>query len=1251
MDQDFAHMVAASKVPMLKPGEYEIWRMRIKQYIQMIDFALWKVIENGATLLKTNVVKGVTTEVPITTTEEKAQKRLEVKARSNLMMGISNEHQLKFNSIKNAKKFLEAVEKRFVNTAHGVSTTSTQVNAAYSTNIDNLSDVVICSFFASQPNSPRLVHEDLEQIDPNDIEEMDLRWQIAMLTMRAKRYLKKIRRKLTVNVNENTGFDKSNVECYNCHKIKHFARECRAPRNQDNKNKESSKRSVPVETSTSIALVSCDGLGGYDWIPRPYIGNFKPPTPDLFYTGLDEFVNKPVVENCKAKSSEEEPKVVKKNDDALIIKEWVSNNEEEDVSQPKIEKKIVMPSIVKKEFVKSKQQEKTARKNDYKEIDGGYVAFGGNPKGGKITRKGKFDGKADECFFVGYSLNCEAFRVFNSRIRIVEENLHIRIFVRVKMSRDMITVGSTMRISLLYRGEYAQWRESITCCGTALNATPTFKDPKFWTTKEKKTRKIDRVARSLLIQGLPNDIYSFIDRNIKIDSNEDGEKKDDTNDDKCIDLEMTDGVFVYGIKQVNKDEDEQITQDKVEESRKDDEENTDAAKTGAKKIEEIKDDVKKAEFPPTSSSFFVSSAPIPTQPITTEAPTITTDVPESDALIIVKLRVTKLEKDVFELKKIDHSAEALATLKSQVPNVVEHYLGSKSGRRDRNAHREELSTTTTLIVTATTTKTTATMITANNRTKDKKLSGPCTVKCNTCNKVDHQTKNCINKGLATGSNLLPVPVTCHACGEKGHYANRCHKNTKNNAQGRTYMLRDRNAHRDPNVVTVNLVPIKLGSFNVVVAMDWLSKYHAKIICDEKVVHIPIDGETLIIQAQVMEKKSEDKRLEDIPVVREFLDVFLENLPGLPPVRQVEFQIDLIPGATPVARAPYRFSPSEMQELYDQLQELADRGLTGYYWRIIKDFSKIAKSLTELTQKNKKYIQEEDQESAFQLLKQKLYEDPILALPEGNDDFVVYCDASHQGVNPKRKNMSTEYHPETDGQSERTIQTLEDMLRACVIDFGKGWEKHLPMAEVGDVQLTGPEIIHETTEKIVQIQQCLQAARDRQRSYANVRRKPLKFQVGDCVMLKVSPPKVAYKLELPEELSNVHSTFHIYNLKKCLSDESLVIPMKELRLDDKLNFVELVEIMDREVKQLKQSRIAIIKGARGLPRWLKVVLGCEVDLDRSKVGEESEQWWGTIHWREKVGDYKLKFCDLANLVPQLIFVIYNVGPCGDITLRS
>ncbi|GJX22474.1 putative reverse transcriptase domain-containing protein [Tanacetum coccineum] len=204
------------------------------------------------------------------------------------------------------------------------------------------------------------------------------------------------------------------------------------------------------------------------------------------------------------------------------------------------------------------------------------------------------------------------------------------------------------------------------------------------------------------------------------------------------------------------------------------------------------------------------------------------------------------------------------------------------------------------------------------------------------------------------------------------------------------------------------------------------------------------------------------------------------------------------------------------------------------------------------------------------------------------------------------------------------------------NFGKNWDRHLPLvefsynnsyhtsikaapfealygrkcrspvcwAEVGDAQLTSPSIIHETTKKIVQIKSRIQAARDRQKSYANIRRKPMVFQVGDMVMLKVSPWKgvvrfgkrgklnpryvgpfkviervgtVAYKLELPQQLSRVHNTFHVSNLKKCLSDESLVIPLEELRVDDKLHFVEEpVEVMDREIKQLKKVRIPIIK---------------------------------------------------------------------------
>ncbi|GJZ46811.1 ribonuclease H-like domain-containing protein [Tanacetum coccineum] len=211
----------------------------------MIDYSLWEVIENVNAPPITKVVKGVETTIAPTTAEEKAQRRLELEARSTLLMGIPNEHQLKFNSIKDAKSLLQAVEKRFegndatkktqrnllnTNTAHGVTTASTQATAVNSTTIDKLSDTIICAFFTK---------------------EMDLRWQIAMLTMRAKRFLK------------NTG-RKSKVECYNCHKRGHFARECRAPRNQANGNRENTRRVVTVETTTSNALVSCDG-SGYDW--------------------------------------------------------------------------------------------------------------------------------------------------------------------------------------------------------------------------------------------------------------------------------------------------------------------------------------------------------------------------------------------------------------------------------------------------------------------------------------------------------------------------------------------------------------------------------------------------------------------------------------------------------------------------------------------------------------------------------------------------------------------------------------------------------------------------------------------------------------------------------------------------------------------------------------------------------------------------------------------------------------------------
>ncbi|GJX36091.1 putative reverse transcriptase domain-containing protein [Tanacetum coccineum] len=196
--------------------------------------------------------------------------------------------------------------------------------------------------------------------------------------------------------------------------------------------------------------------------------------------------------------------------------------------------------------------------------------------------------------------------------------------------------------------------------------------------------------------------------------------------------------------------------------------------------------------------------------------------------------------------------------------------------------------------------------------------------------------------------------------------------------------------------------------------------------------------------------------------------------------------------------------------------------------------------------------------------------PISIISDRDSKFAFRFWRSLQGALGTQLDMSTAYHPQTDGQSERTIQTLEDMLSPVC------W------SEVGDSQLTGTEMIRETTEKIVQIKNRLLTARSHQKSYADVRRRPLELNVGDKVMLKVSPWKgiihfgkrgkfspryigpfkilervgpVAYKLELPRELQGIHDTFHGSNLKKCLSDESLIIPLDEIQLDDKLHFIE------------------------------------------------------------------------------------------------
>ncbi|GKB89277.1 hypothetical protein Tco_0961549 [Tanacetum coccineum] len=358
MDQDSAHTVAASKVPMLKPGEFELWRMRIEQYIQMIDYALWDVIENGATLPKTAVVEGVKKVMPITSAEDKAQRRLEVKARSTLMMGIPNEHQLKFNSIKDAKLLLEAVEKRFGGNAATKKTQRNLLKQQYENFIALSSEMLDQTFDRLQKlvSQLELLDEKLSQEDVNQklLRSLSPEWNTHVVVWRNKAELETMSiddlyNNLKVYEPEVKGMSSSSSNTQNMAFV-------------SSSNNNTNNTNEPVNTAHGVSTASTQVNAAYSTnidnlsdaviyvlnckkglvsenrlqFPPPYTGNFMPPTPDLSFTW--------------------------KSDDSLIIEDWVSDSEEKNVSQTKIEKKTVKPSIAKIKFVKPKQQEKTTRK-------------------------------------------------------------------------------------------------------------------------------------------------------------------------------------------------------------------------------------------------------------------------------------------------------------------------------------------------------------------------------------------------------------------------------------------------------------------------------------------------------------------------------------------------------------------------------------------------------------------------------------------------------------------------------------------------------------------------------------------------------------------------------------------------------------------------------------------------------------------------------------------------------------------------
>nr|GEV62801.1 putative reverse transcriptase domain-containing protein [Tanacetum cinerariifolium] len=475
------------------------------------------------------------------------------------------------------------------------------------------------------------------------------------------------------------------------------------------------------------------------------------------------------------------------------------------------------------------------------------------------------------------------------------------------------------------------------------------------------------------------------------------------------------------------------------------------------------------------------------------------------------------------------------------------------------------------------------------------------------------------------------------------------KNGVGEARGKAYVLGGGDAYLDSNVVTdvsyavelanerisetntvlrgytlgllghpfnIDLMPVELGSFDIIIGMDWLANHHAVIVCDEKIVRIPYGDEVLIVQGDRSDKGKKSK-LSIISCTKTQKYIKKGDFPGLSPMRQVKFQIDLVPGVAPVARATYRLTPTKLQELSIQLQELFDKGIirpSSSPWGAPVLFVKKKdgsfqmcinyRELNKLTVKNRYQLSriddlfdqlqgsgvfskinlrygyhqlrsEEEHAEHLELileflkkeelyakflksefwLSKELYSALILALPEGSENFMVYCDASRKGLGAilmqgekKWENNTMDFVtklPKT-SSGQDTIWVIVDRLTKSV--------HFLPMKET------------DSMEKLM-----------RQYLKDVVSRHGVPVSIISDQDSKFTSYFWQSMNKALEQLSRVYSTFHVSNLKKCFSDEPLAIPLDEIQIDDKLNFIEEpIEIMDREVKWLKQSRIPIVK---------------------------------------------------------------------------
>ncbi|XP_035838797.1 uncharacterized protein LOC118486445 [Helianthus annuus] len=465
---------------------------------------------------------------------------------------------------------------------------------------------------------------------------------------------------------------------------------------------------------------------------------------------------------------------------------------------------------------------------------------------------------------------------------------------------------------------------------------------------------------------------------------------------------------------------------------------------------------------------------------------------------------------------------------------------------------------------------------------------------------------------------------------------------------------------------IDLMPVQLGSFDIVVGMDWLSNNQADVVCYDKIIRIPLpNNETLLVHgekneiplriiscmktrkclrkgciaflAHIVDKIAKELKLVEIPVVKELPEVFPGDFSGIPPQRQVEFRIDLIPGAAPVEALKSENVKAEMLRGMEKQLEPKENGalyfmnriwiprfgglrdlildeahkskysihpgadkmyhdLMEFYWwpnikgdiatyvgkcltcakvkaeyqkpsgllqqpeipnwkseHISMDFvTKLPRTsrghdmiwvIVDRLTKSAHFLPIREKYSTEKLVEIYLREIvarhgvPVSIISDRDGRFISRIWQSFQKAFGSQLNLSTTFHPQTDGQSERTIQNLEDMLRACVLLKVSPWKGVARFGKQGKLipRYIGP---YEILEKI---------------------------------------GNVAYKLKLPETLSNVHDTFHVSNLKKCLSDESLIIPPDEIHVDEKLNFIEEpVEVLDSKIHKTRRSRIKLIK---------------------------------------------------------------------------